>query len=77
MSYTVLYVIIVFNLFHQPQATLPGTFNDINSCQAQVLQTHVTFGNYVECQPIGSPVPVPAPSKGKWHSHHQSHYPFH
>lgn len=66
--YVVVYVIMVFNIFHQPQATLPGSFTDLNSCQAQALQTHVTFGNYVECQPVASkPVP-PAPS-AKHHRH--------
>lgn len=72
MSYTVVYVIMIFNLLHQPQATLPGSYTDLNACQAVALQTHVTFGNYALCEPIGSPVPAPAPK-----SHHQSHYPFH
>lgn len=46
------YIIVVFNWLHQQQAILPGSFPDLNSCKAQVVQTHVTLGNYAECTPL-------------------------
>ena len=46
------WVIVVFNFFHMYQATLPGTYPDPNACQAALVTTQFSFGNWGQCQPI-------------------------
>jgi hypothetical protein len=67
---TVVYVIIIYGMLHNVESVLPGSFPDMNSCQAQVLQTHVTFGNYASCEPLAN---RPTMKGHKGHGRHQAH----
>lgn len=51
---TYVYIIVVFNLFHHQQAVLPGSYPDMNSCRAQLVQTHFTLGNWGDCELLAS-----------------------
>lgn len=70
------YILIVYNLLHHVQAVLPGSYPDINSCNAAKVQTHVTFGNWVSCEPLAV---KPSAMKGHYHKvpvkpHHRPHH---
>jgi hypothetical protein len=65
---SVVYIIVIYGMLHNVESVLPGSYPDMNSCQAAVVQTHLTFGNWASCQPLGTKPPAP-PVVG--HKHHR------
>jgi hypothetical protein len=63
---TVVYVIIIYGMLHNVESVLPGSYADMNSCQAAALQTHLTFGNYASCEPLANR-PTLKGKKHHWH----------
>ena len=51
---SIIYVIMVYGMFGNVESMLPGSFPDLNACQAAVVQTHLTFGNIAKCEPLAS-----------------------
>jgi hypothetical protein len=44
------WVIVVYNLLHVPQAVLPETFPDLNSCKAALVQKVFAAPNWGQCK---------------------------
>ncbi len=65
---SVAYIIVVFNLLHQQQGTLPGTYSDMQSCQVALAQQHFNFTYWGACRPVTVAPPAMGPAKGR-HGH--------
>lgn len=69
---TIVYVIVIYGMLHNVESVMPGSYPDLNACQAQVVQTHLTFGNWAACEPLASKPPAAGnkpPAAGHWHHH--------
>lgn len=56
------YAIVVYGILHNVEMVLPQTYPDLQACQAALIQTHLTFGNWGQCQPLAAKPPMPDPT---------------
>ncbi len=59
------YIIVIFNLLHQQQGVMPGTYPDVQTCQVALAQAHFNLGYWGACRPVSLQPPALGPSKGR------------
>jgi hypothetical protein len=63
---SIVYVIVIYGMLHNVESVIPGSYPDMNACQAALVQTHLTFGNWGSCEPLAA-----GPSKGHLKRHYR------
>jgi hypothetical protein len=61
MKLTTLFVIVVYNILHQQQAVLPGSYPSEPACKAVLVEKQFSLGNWGKCEQFGL---------GLGHKHH-------